>query len=235
MKKFTKKGVMTGIAVMVSVYAFYNNASADTLEEYTAAIHSIEEAFDNIFESLGNGLKKDAVLSVGEIKKAAEQIEKQAESIEAIGKKISSHDFIFEADELAEAVEKFTEALEKNEFDEAVFHLTRSFNSFNLLQTVYPAHSRKRLSKEFIQLKERVTAGNLVQTEIFAEKIETVARHIHYASKMFGKKVWLKFAHQTLEAADDLADACDKNDKPGAEAAMAKLEKSIKFLEKLIK
>ncbi len=47
---------MTGIAVMVSVYAFYNNASADTLEEYTAAIHSIEEAFDNIFESLGKGL-----------------------------------------------------------------------------------------------------------------------------------------------------------------------------------
>ncbi len=232
-----KKAVMMSIlVVLVSVYVFYSdNAFADTLEEYAAAIHSIEEAFENIFEGMSRGLKEGGVLPADEIKKAAEKIETGAESIEAIGKKITNHDFIFEADELAEAVEEFTEALEKNEFDEAMFHLTRSFTSFNLLQIVYPEHSRKRLSKEFIQLKERVTAGNLVQTGIFAEKIETVARHIHYASKMFGKKVWLKFAHQTLEAADDLADACDKNDKAGAEAAMAKLEKSIKFLEKLIK
>ncbi|MCP4397882.1 MAG: hypothetical protein GY801_11375 [bacterium] len=65
-----------------------------------------------------------------------------------------------------------------------------------------------------------------------AEAMEGLARHVHYASKMFGKKVWRKFAKAALEAADELADAFEERDQAAAEAALKKLEKRVMYVVK---
>lgn len=229
---------LTGVLVVVIMVLFHGNAFADTLEVFSEAIHAIEEEFENIFESFGDALEEEGSLSLNEIRAATEKIKTEAESIVALGKENDRSDWVFEADELAEVVEELMECLEEKELDEALFNLAMAFHNFSTLQMVSPRFARNALSEHYKEVKDVLTKGDVVGTaeavERQTEHMEDLARHLHYASKIFGKKVWRKFAEATLEAADEMADACEDRDQAAAEAALKKIEKPIMMLEDLI-
>lgn len=230
---------LTGVMVIVVMVLFYGTAFADTLEVFSEAMHSIEKEFENIFEGLGDGLEEEGSLSLNDMKEAAEKIGMEAESIVALGKENNRADWAFEAEELAEAMDEWLEKLDEKEFDEAMYHLTRAFHMFSLLQMITPRFARNEMSERYKEMGDVLAkldieeAAEIVEHQ--AEYMEGLARHVHYASKMFGKRVWRKFAERALEAADEVTDACEDRDKAAAEAALKKFEKPLEMLEELIK
>lgn len=233
MKKFT------GLMIIVVMVLFSGNAFADPLEEFSEAIHSIEEEFENIFEHLGDGFKEEESISLNEIKESIERIKAEAESIVALGEQNNRKDWAFEAEELVEVMDECLERLDEGEFDEAIHGLARAFHIVNLLQMVSPRFARNGLSEAYKDVQDLLARGDVRETgeagEHIAEYMEGLARHTHYASKMYGKKVWRKFTEAALEAADELSDAFEDRDQAAAEAALKKLEKPIEMLEELIK
>ncbi len=229
---------LTGIIVIVVMVLLCGNAFADPLEEFSKAIQSIEQEFENIFEALGDGLEEEGSFSLNDIRAAAEKIETATKSIVVLGEENNRADWAFEAEELAEAIDEYLEMLDEQEFDDALSTLARAFHMFNLLQMLTPRFARNSLSERYQDVQDLLTGGDIGETgeagEQQAEYMEGLARHVYYASKMFGKKVWRKFANAALEAADELADACEDRDQAAVETALEKLEKPIMMLEELI-
>ncbi len=229
---------LAGVIIIVGMVLLCGNVFADPLEEFSKAIQSIEQEFENIFEALSDGFKEEGSISLNEIREAAEKIKTEAKSIVALGEKNNRKDWVFEAAELVWSMDECLEMLEEKEFDEAMHNLARAFHMFSTLQMVSPRFARHSLSKRYQEVKGLLAGGDIRETaeavERRAEAMEDLARHLHYASKMFGKKVWRKFAEAALQAAVEVTTACDDRDQAAAEAALKKLEKPIMMLEELI-
>ncbi|MCP4397881.1 MAG: hypothetical protein GY801_11370 [bacterium] len=140
---------LAGIIVIVVMVLLCGNAFAEPLEEFSKAIQSIEQEFENIFEALGDSLKEEGSFSLNDIRAAAEKIETEANSIVALGEENDREDWAFEADELTESIDECLERFDENEFDEALFTLARAFHMFNLLQMISPRYVRNELSERY--------------------------------------------------------------------------------------
>lgn len=216
------------------------NVFAETsLKDFGKVMHSLDHEFESIFEVLGESLEGEGNASLEKLHAAAEQIKQDAQTLIALGKKSERDDWVFEAEEMVDVIEEGLEKLEEREFDEGVLRLAKAFYMHNVLQMITPQFIRDDLAvhhEEMIELVSQLDDEDAAEVvERAAEHLEDLTKHIYYAAKIFDKKVWMKFAEAALEAADEVADACEERDRATAEAELKELKTQIDMLEKLIK
>lgn len=233
------KKVVYSLGIALLILAGGNAFAETPLKEFGKVIHAINHEFENIFEVLGDGLEGEENASLEKLNAAAENIKKEAQTLIALGEKNKRDDWVFEAEEMVDVIEEGLEKFEEREFDEGILRLAKAFYMHNVLQMITPQFIRDDLAVHHEEVKELVSQWDdedaAEEVEAAAENLEDLTKHVYYAARIFDKKVWMKFAEAALEAADEVADACEERDREAAEAGLEELKTQIDMLKKLIK
>ncbi|GBC62160.1 hypothetical protein DENIS_3123 [Desulfonema ishimotonii] len=231
MKRMARLMVICFVSLLMPAAVLAATGDEAFLSLYRSTAKSTNQLF-GLVSSLMDGGETDIAALLGPVDDIRRNSEKLRQLAESAGRKVAAD----EAGQMALYMNRVGEALRSGtKRHETGMWLARYYLHFNHLLMVSAVTLKEILNAHVQELKAAVSSQNMNDIIHIAEHQRIHAEQMYYTARIFGKKIWQKFANQIKSSADEIFNAAMKNDMAGVKRGTEEIEKPVQMLMQLIK
>ena len=218
----------------MGIILFYGVIFADTTQDFNKTYNEIEILTVNLFKNVSAGFTGKTTDN-DKLIRVVDKILINSKILEKAANAVNNKDCAAEARHMNFYMAKIKTVIITGEHtDELTMLLSRYYLHFiqcNILKIM----NIKLMQNDYLgKLKAALVKNEITEIEYLAEHLCIYSDQMYYASYVFGKKIWQKFAKRVKKLADEIFKSAQKKDLNAVTEAVAKIEKPMSILNKLI-
>ena len=228
------KKISSIIMIIMGIILFSGVIFADTTQDFNKTYKEIEVLTVNLFEKISAGFTGKATDS-DKLIRVVDKILINSKILEKAESAVNNKACAAEASQMNFYMAKIKIVIITGAHkDKLTMLLSRYYLHFIQCNTLNIMSVKLMLNDHLGKLKEALAKNEITEIEYLSEHLCIYSDQMYYASYVFGKKIWQKFAKRVKKLADEIFKSAQKKDLDAVKEAAGKIEKPLSILNKLI-